>query len=62
MPVSGGKRVRSLWLAYRLRWKRRRFLFRIWRKRKQISVKVDRTGGIGKTAILAFVTVRNEVE
>lgn len=49
------------WLAYRLRWKRRRFLFRIWRKRKQISKKIDRTGDIGKSAILAFVAVRNEV-
>ena len=51
----------GLWHAYRLRWKRRRFLFRIWRKRKEITVSVDRTAQIGRDAILAFATVRNEI-
>jgi hypothetical protein len=51
----------DLWHAYRLRWKRRRFLFRIWRKRREISVAVDRTGQIRPDAILSFATVRNEI-
>lgn len=62
MPDVRGEGAKALWLAYRLRWKRRRFLFRIWRKRKQISLKHDRTGKIGNTAILAFVAVRNEAD
>ena len=53
--------LREVWCAYRLRWKRRRFLFRIWRKRKQIASIVDRTDQIAPDAILAFVTVRNEM-
>lgn len=52
--------ARSLWYAYRLRWKRRRFLYRIWRKRKQIASVVDRTAQINASSILAFATVRNE--
>ncbi len=51
----------DVWLAYRLRWKRRRFLFRIWRKRKQLAEVVNRTTDIGPNDILAFVTVRNEM-
>ena len=53
--------LREVWCAYRRRWKRRRFLFRIWRKRKQIASIVDRTDQIAPDAILAFVTVRNEM-
>jgi len=55
------KGLPGLWGAYRLRWKRRRFLFRVWRKRGQISCKVDRTAQIRADAILAFSTVRNEI-
>ncbi len=51
----------SLWHAFRLRWKRRRFLFRIWRKRYELTVAVDRTAQIASDAILAFSTVRNEI-
>jgi hypothetical protein len=47
--------------GYRMRWKRRRFLFRIWRKRKQTQVVVDRTSAISRDTILCFSTVRNEV-
>jgi len=46
--------------AYRLRWARRRLLLRAFRKRRQVQVRQDRTAGIAKGAILAFVTVRNE--
>lgn len=55
MPQQG------LWHAYRLRWKRRRFLFRIWRKRNEIAATVDRTDQITPETILAFATVRNEI-
>ena len=54
-------RLKSLWRAYRLRWKRRRFLFRVWRKRRQIAVSSDRTAQISPDAILVFATVRNEI-
>lgn len=59
-PLEHG-RWAGLWLAYRLRWKRRRLLFRIWRKRRQISPTADRTGQIGDNDILLFATVRNEI-
>ncbi len=48
------------WRAYRLRWKRRGFLFRAFRKRRQVQPVVDRTATIQPGAILAFVTIRNE--
>jgi glycosyltransferase involved in cell wall biosynthesis len=51
----------ELWMAYRLRWKRRRYLFRAWRKAGQLRAVVDRTQGMGKGAILAVMTVRNEM-
>jgi hypothetical protein len=54
-------RLKGLWRAYRLRWKRRRFLFRVWRKRKQISVVRDQTNQISTDGILVFATVRNEI-
>ncbi len=59
--VATANGLPGLWGAYRLRWKRRRFLFRVWRKRGQISRKRDRTAQIRADAILAFSTVRNEM-
>lgn len=44
-----------------MRWKRRRFLFRIWRKRRQITPLQLRTQNIGAGTILCFATVRNEM-
>ena len=61
MAASGAKGLSGPWGAYRLRWKRRRFLFRIWRKRHEIASVVDRTAQIGPDSILAFSTVRNEI-
>jgi hypothetical protein len=49
-----------LTMAYRLRWKRRRLLFRALRKRRQLTPVVDRTESISPGAILCFSTVRNE--
>ncbi|WP_306151270.1 glycosyltransferase family 2 protein [Roseovarius sp. MMSF_3281] len=48
-------------LAYRLRWKRRRLLFRALRKRPQLRSVINRTDQIAKGDILAAVTVRNEM-
>jgi glycosyltransferase involved in cell wall biosynthesis len=53
--------TQELWIAYRLRWKRRRYLFRAWRKSRQLTVVADRTSGIGRREILATMTVRNEM-
>jgi glycosyltransferase involved in cell wall biosynthesis len=51
----------DLWLAYRLRWKRRRYLFRAWRKAGQLRKVSDRRASIARDAILAVMTVRNEM-
>ncbi|HEY9040512.1 MAG TPA: glycosyltransferase family 2 protein [Roseovarius sp.] len=48
-------------MAYRLRWKRRRLLWRSFRKRRELTPVADRTGAIRPGAMLAFSTVRNEV-
>ena len=56
MPVAG-----KLWRAYRMRWKRRRLLFRVLRKRRQIRPQCDRTSAIRPDDILLFATVRNEM-
>ena len=50
----------ELWLKYKLRWKRRRLLFRALRKRRQIKPLVDRTAAIRSMDILLTCTVRNE--
>ncbi len=54
------ERVKQLALAYRMRWKRRRLLYRAFRKRHQLSAVVDRTAQIGPADILVASTVRNE--
>lgn len=46
--------------AYRLRWKRRRLLFRAFRKRRQLTASIDRTSQISERDVLLFSTVRNE--
>ena len=61
MAMTQTRGLQGGWGAYRLRWKRRRFLFRIWRKRKQIVTVKDRTADLGGGAILAFAVVRNEM-
>ncbi len=56
------KAFSRVWKKYRLRWKRRRFLLRVFRKRGEITCIADRTSNIRLGAILAFSTVRNESE
>jgi Glycosyl transferase family 2 len=45
---------------YRLRLRRKQLLWRAKLKRQQLQVVADRTAGLGRDAILLFVTVRNE--
>jgi hypothetical protein len=54
-------RLRDLALAYRLRWKRRRLLFRALRKRRQLKAVNDRTAQIAPDDILLASTMRNEI-
>ena len=54
------ERVKELAFAYRLRWKRRRLLFRAIRKRRQLTRVINRTAQIQTDSILAAATVRNE--
>jgi hypothetical protein len=46
--------------AYGLRWSRRRWRFRAWRKRRELAPVVDRTGRIRPGDVLVFSTLRNE--
>lgn len=48
------------WVAYKLRWNRRKLLWRAWRKRHEATSVVDRTNAITRGAVLGFATVRNE--
>lgn len=47
-------------MAWRLRWKRRRLLWRALRKRRQLHALADRTASIRPGAILGALTLRNE--
>jgi hypothetical protein len=49
-----------LWSVYRLRWRRKRLLWRAFRKRRQLGPVADRTAGLSRQAILLFSTLRNE--
>jgi len=53
--------LKPLWRAYRLRWKRRYFLARAIRRRRQLQIVADRTGQIAPGMILGFATIRNEM-
>lgn len=52
---------KELSVAYKLRWKRRRLLFRAVRKRRQLSCVVNRVGTLAASDILVFATIRNEM-
>lgn len=53
--------MQNLWTAYKMRLKRRRLLFRAFRKRRQLTPVTDHTNQITDDAVLAFSTVRNEI-
>lgn len=50
----------DLWMAYRLRWKRRRLLARSVKSRHALTPRADRTAAIRPRDILAFSCIRNE--
>lgn len=67
IPIGRGQggfpdreRLRDLRAAYKLRWRRRKLLWRAFRKRRQLSVVADRTGDIRPGMILGAATMRNE--
>ena len=47
--------------AYKLRWKRRRMLWRALRARRQLQSVADRTADIPGQGVLVFVVLRNEI-
>jgi hypothetical protein len=51
---------RSLWTAYRLRLRRRSFLARAFRRRTDLTCRVNRTSVINPPDVLGFLCVRNE--
>jgi len=52
---------KEIWLAYKLRWKRRKLLFRAFQKRHQLALVIDRTQQIKPGSILVASVVRNEI-
>lgn len=58
--MGKGEGISDLAMAYRLRWKRRRLLWRSFRKRHQLRCVRDNTARITPDDVLCFSTVRNE--
>ena len=50
----------GVWGRYRLRLRRKRLRFRAFRRRRELSVVVNRTKEIGRSDILVFAVLRNE--
>jgi len=46
--------------SYRLRWARKRLIYRAWRKGRELTSVADRTAGLPGNAILVCTTLRNE--
>ena len=60
MPPAPAMRRLSLIEAWRMRWKRRRLLWRSFRSRHHLRSVQDRTAGIAPGDILAVLVLRNE--
>jgi hypothetical protein len=60
MRADGPGPVARALEAYRLRWRRRRYLWRAYRARHDLTTVSVRTGAIAPSAILAFACIRNE--
>lgn len=61
MGSMANSTLSTAWMRYRLRWKRRKLLYRALRKRRQLKRVSDRTAQIAKHHIIAAATVRNEM-
>ncbi|MFS4581568.1 glycosyltransferase family 2 protein [Phaeobacter sp. C3_T13_0] len=59
-PISLPLPEISLTAAYRLRWQRRRLLWRSFRARHQLNVVADRTVDLQDDALIAITVLRNE--
>lgn len=51
----------DLWLAYKMRWRRRKYLLRAFRRRHELYSISNRTKQIRHDDILVFATMRNEI-
>lgn len=60
LPVPDRPSWNGLWESYRLRLRRRVWLARAIRKRRELRVIQDRTAGVPRRAILCVMVVRNE--
>lgn len=58
---ASAKSVATAVAAYRMRWRRRHLLWRSWRARHQLNIRMDRTSDITGEPILCFATMRNEI-
>lgn len=58
--MAGGRKLSHTAAAYRLRWKRRRLLWRSLRSRHRLEPLAVRTNRIGSAQILCLATIRNE--
>ena len=47
--------------SYALRWQRKRWLFRAFRKRRELRIASNKTGQISSGDVLLFSTIRNEI-
>ena len=50
----------GIWASYRLRWQRRRRLWRAWRRGRDLAPVIDRTRTIGTRDVLLVCVLRNE--
>ena len=53
--------LKAGWLAYRMRWKRRRMLWRAFRSRRDLNALSLKTDSIQAHDVLVFCTMRNEM-
>jgi hypothetical protein len=62
LPAKAASNLRDLWESYRLRLRRRVWLARAIRKRRQLRPVQNRMSGLPRRAVLCVMVVRNEAE
>ena len=58
--ITGPLAPPAPWIAYRLRWKRRRLLWRAWRSRHDLKLLQDNTQSTRPDDIILVTVMRNE--